>query len=227
MEKAHEFHQPLYACFIDLKKAYDSVHCDSLWRILKHTYHLPEKLLTIICALHEDCTAAVRTYGKTSDTFTVTSGVHQGCVLAPTLFIFYLGTAIHMALNVHGQEERGIKVAYLLDSDPVGNRRKLKFETLVTDLECADDMALLADNWANLTTMLDSLATTCKKLVLTISCKKTKIHAVLTHPDAHSPAPVQLVPGGEPIKVVSHFQFLGSTVQNDCGMDAEVSSWIC
>ena len=114
MEKACEFHQSLYACFIDLKKAYDSVHRNSLWRILKHTYHLPEKLLTIIRALHEDCTTAVRAYGKTSYMFSVTSGVCQGCVLAPTLFNFYFDTAIHMALDVHRQEERGIKVATYL-----------------------------------------------------------------------------------------------------------------
>ena len=81
MDKECEFHQPLYACFIDLKKAYDSVHHDSLWHILKHTYHLPEKLLTIICALHEDCTTAVRAYGKTSDMFSITSGARQGCVV--------------------------------------------------------------------------------------------------------------------------------------------------
>ena len=206
MEKACEFHQPLYACFIDLKKAYDSVLCDSLWHILKHTYHLPEKLLTIIHALHEDCTAAVRAYEKTfNNMFSVTSGVHQGCVLAPTLFNFYFDTAIHMALDVHGQEERGIKVAYLLDTDLVGNRRNLKFETLATDLEYADNMALLADNWVDLTTMLDSLATTCKKLGLTISCKKTKTLSVLINPGAQSPAPIQLVPGSEPIKVLSHF----------------------
>ena len=74
--------------------------------------------------------------------------------------------------------------------------------------------------------MLDSLATNCKKLGLTISCKKTKTLAVLTNPGAQSPAHIQLVPGSEPIKVVSHFQFLGSTVQNDCGMDSEVSSRI-
>ena len=226
MEKVHEFHQPLYACFIDLKKAYDSLHRDSLWRILKYTYHLPEKLLTIIRALHEDCTAAVRAYGKTSDMCSVTSGVRPGCVLAPTFFNFDFDTAIHMAMDVHRQEERGIKVAYILDADLMGSRRSLKLETLVTDLEYADDMALLADNWADLTIMLDSLAT-CKKLGLTISCKKAETLAVLTNPGAQTPAPIQLVPGSEPIKVVSHFQYLSSTVQNDCGMDAEVSSWIC
>ena len=226
MEKACEFHQTRYACFIDLKKAYDLVQHNSLWCILKHSYHLSEKLLTIICALHEDCTTAVRAYRKTSNMFSVTSGVHQGCMLAPTIFNFYFDTAIHMALDVHRQDERSIKVAYLLDAD-LGNKVSLKLETLVTDLEYAENMATLADNWADLTTILDSLTTTCKKLGLTISCKKTKTLAVLTNPGAQSPAPVQLVPGSEHIEVVSHIQYLGSTVQNDCGMDTEVISRIC
>ena len=143
--------------------------------------------------------------------FSLTSCIRQGCVLALTLFNFYFDTAIHIALDVQRQEKRGIKVAYLLDADLVGNRRNLKFETLVTDLEYADDMVLLADNWADLTTMLDSFATTCKNLGLTISCKKTKTLAVLINPGAQSPAPVHLVPGSKPIEVVSHFQYLGST----------------
>ena len=75
-------------------------------------------------------------------------------------------------------------MAYLLDADLVGNRRILKLETLVTGLEYADDMALLANNWSDLTAMLDSLSICCKKLGLTISCKKTKSLAVLP-PDDH------------------------------------------
>jgi hypothetical protein len=72
---------------------------------------LPEKLLSIIRALHEDSTAAVRLYGKTSEKFPVTCGVHQGCVLAPTSFNLYFDVAIHMALDEHQLQGKGIKVA--------------------------------------------------------------------------------------------------------------------
>ena len=229
MEKAHEYNHPIYACFIDLKKAYDLVNRDSLWRILQYSYRLPPKLLSIIRALYEDSNAAVRAYRKVSDKFPVTSGVRQGCVLASTLFNFYFDIAIHMALDMHRSQGRGIKVAYLHDAVLVGNRRILRFESLVTDLEYADDMALLADNWSDLTAMLDSLSTCSKKLGLTISCKKTKSVAVLPYegPQIQSPVSIHLVPGDEPIKVVSHFQYLGSIVQNDRGMDTEINSRIC
>ena len=188
MEKAREYHQPIYVCFIDLKKAYDSVHRESLWHILQHSYCLPPKLLSIMRALHEDSTAAVRAYEKLSDKFSVTSGIRQGCVLAPTLFYFYFDVAIRMALGEHCQQGSGIRVVYLLDADLVGNRKILKLETLVTDLEYADNMALLANNWSDLTAMLDSLSICCKKLGLTISCIKTKSLAVLPPDD---PAKVQ------------------------------------
>lgn len=98
-EKAQEYRQPIYACFIDPRKAYNSEYHHSLWRILQHSYHLPEKLLSIIRALHKDSTSAFRLYGKTCEKFPVTCGVHQGCVLSRTLYNFCSDVAIHMALG--------------------------------------------------------------------------------------------------------------------------------
>ena len=65
-------------------------------------------------------------------------------MLAHTLFTFYFNVAIYMALEEHCQKGSGVRVAYLLDADLVGNRSIPKLETFVTDLEYTDDMALLA-----------------------------------------------------------------------------------
>ena len=48
-EKAREYNTPLYLCFVDLRKAYDSVSRDALRVILRKRYRIPEKLLRILC----------------------------------------------------------------------------------------------------------------------------------------------------------------------------------
>ena len=135
MEKAREFHRPLYICFIDLRKVYDSINREALWSILQSSYQLPVKLISIIRAVHDGSRAAVRAYGRVSESFDVTCGVRQGCVLAPTLFNLYSDAVIHMSLDSRQVQNKGVGIAYLHNAKLVGNRRKLQLETLVTDLE--------------------------------------------------------------------------------------------
>ena len=42
---------------------------------------------------------------------------------------------------------RAVSMAYLHDAKFVGNRKKLQLETIITDLEYADDMALVPNSW--------------------------------------------------------------------------------
>ena len=51
---------PLYMCFIDLLKAYDSVDRELLWLVLAH-FGVPEKMSTVIRQFHEGMRARVRT----------------------------------------------------------------------------------------------------------------------------------------------------------------------
>ena len=122
-------------------------------------------------------------------------------------------------------------MAYLPDADLVWNRRLPKLEMLVTDLEFADNMALLTNNWSDLTAMLDSLSTCCKKLDLSISCKKTKPLTVLPpdDPATRSPVPIHLVIEGEPIEVVSTFSTWAVLCRMTVGwtLDTEINSRVC
>ena len=77
---------PLYMCFIDLQKAYDSVDRELLWVVLAR-FGVPEKMLVVIRQFHEGMRARVRTDdGEHSEWFDVTQGLRQGCVLSPLLF---------------------------------------------------------------------------------------------------------------------------------------------
>ena len=70
------------------------------------------------------------------------------------------------------------------------------------------------------------MAECCKGLGLSISCTKTKTMAML--PDLFPrPEPVHLFPNDAPVEVVSHIQYLGSIVQDNCGSDLEADFRIC
>ena len=88
---------PLYMCFIDLQKAYDSVDRELLWVVLVVRFGVPEKTLTVIHQFHEGMRARVGTDdGEHSEWFDVTQGLRQGCVLPPLLFNIFFLSLIHI-----------------------------------------------------------------------------------------------------------------------------------
>ena len=46
-ERRHEYRQPLYAAYIDLRAAFDSLDRNSLWNILKNIGKPPKLVVTI------------------------------------------------------------------------------------------------------------------------------------------------------------------------------------
>ena len=53
-------------------------------------YECPEMFITMIESLHTGMMINVMNGEEVSDTFAITHGVKQGCVLAPTLFSIFL-----------------------------------------------------------------------------------------------------------------------------------------
>ena len=228
MEKAREFHAPLYMCFVDLKKAYDSVNRKALWSVLQKRYHFPTKVVRILEALHQGTTGAVRAYGRVSGEFPIANGVRQGDVLAPTLFNLFLDSVICMALRKH--PANGLTVLFNPAADLVGCRKLMHHRTQIPDLDYADDMCLVSDSMDKLEEMLMDMDESCSEMGLTISARKTKIMAVLPTPQAgqqqEQPRQVQLQRTDNTVDVVEEFEYLGSTVASDCGLDKEVSARI-
>ncbi|KAK2188622.1 hypothetical protein NP493_126g00029 [Ridgeia piscesae] len=70
-------------------KAFNTVGRTGLWQLLRK-FGCPEKFPTMIEALHTGMMANVTAGGEVSESFSVTNGVKQGCVLAPTLFSIFL-----------------------------------------------------------------------------------------------------------------------------------------
>ncbi|XP_037780276.1 uncharacterized protein LOC119576702 [Penaeus monodon] len=74
----------LFAAYIDLKKAFDTVHHKSLWKILT-LRGIPTRIIGLISSLYTDTENVVKCSGGLFSLFPMNSGVKQSCVLAPTV----------------------------------------------------------------------------------------------------------------------------------------------
>ena len=68
MEKAREFQENIYFCFIDYAKAFDCVDQNKLWKILKEM-GIPDHLTCLLRNLYAGQEATVRTGHGTTDWF--------------------------------------------------------------------------------------------------------------------------------------------------------------
>ena len=108
MEKAREFQKNIYFFFIDYAKAFDCVHYNKLWKILKEM-GIPDHLTCFLRNLYARQEATVGTGHGTTDWFQIGKGVLQGCIFSPCLFNFY---AEYIMRNAGLDEvQAGIKIA--------------------------------------------------------------------------------------------------------------------
>ena len=88
IEKAREFQQNIYLCFIDYIKDLACVDHSKLWKILKEM-GIPDHLACLLRNLYAGQEATVRTGHGTTDWFKIGKGVCQSCILSPCLFNLY------------------------------------------------------------------------------------------------------------------------------------------
>jgi len=66
MHKARKHQQPLYMCFVDFKKAFDSISHDKLWMDMGYLH-----LIDLLANLYRKQLAKVRVAGTQSEWFRV------------------------------------------------------------------------------------------------------------------------------------------------------------
>ena len=88
IEKAREFQENVYFCFIDNAKAIDCVDHNKLWKIMKKM-RIPDHLICLLRNFYAGQEATVRTGHRTTDWFQIRKGVCQDCILSPCLFNLY------------------------------------------------------------------------------------------------------------------------------------------
>ena len=197
VEQSLEWNSPLYINFIDFEKAFDSVDRASLWKLLRH-YGVPEKITNLISKMYDGTTARVIHAGELTDSFEIKTGVRQGCLLSP--FLFLLAVDYIMRRSTEGKQN-GIQWTLTRQLD---------------DLDFADDIALLSHNRQQMQEKTDTLDRTAKSLGLKINKKKTKVLRIKTTNNR----PVTV--GEEELEDVDTFTYLGSTINKEGGVEEDV-----
>ena len=95
IEKAREFQENIYFCFIDYAKAFDCVNYNKLWKILKEM-GIPDHLTCLLINLYAGQEATVRTRHGKMNWFQFWKAVPQICILSPCLFIHMQSTSCEM-----------------------------------------------------------------------------------------------------------------------------------
>ena len=73
------------AAYVDLEKAFDSVHRETLWDLLC-LRGIPARIIGLLTGLYSGTVSAVKCGGGVSRFFPVNTSVRQVWVLAPSLF---------------------------------------------------------------------------------------------------------------------------------------------
>ena len=185
---------------MDFKKAFDSIHRESLFRILAY-YGIPQKLIAIISKFYEafECAVALDN-NLLTDWFHIRSGVRQGDILSPILFL--------------------ITIDWVMRKTTEDKRRGIQWGLFgqLEDLDFADDLGLLSSKHQDLQEKTERLAQFAQQVGLEINTKKTETMSFISC--EHPPLLIR----GEEIKKVEKFTYLGSVISKGEGAGADIAS---
>ena len=151
-EKFTEIGSPLYCCYIDYQKAFDTVSQEGLWKAMEHLGY-PSKIVHLLQALYKTSKSSVRVNQELTDWFPTHTGVRQGCILSPQLFNILLELVLRLAIE---DVEVGIEIQ----------------GKIINNLRFADDIVLLASSENDLQLLVDKVQEWSKKFSLTINIGK-------------------------------------------------------
>jgi len=187
MHKAREHQQPLYMCFVDFKKAFDSISHDKLG-IAMMDMGYPLRLIALLAKLYRKQLAKVKIAGTLSECLSVKKGVRQGCVLSPYLFNILAEMVMRETLDGF---QGGLQIG----------------QRMITNLHYADDIILLATSEAEVQELVDRLDRVSRIYSLLI-IDKTKVIA-------SDGIACRILIQNEQLAQVNTFPYLGSLITED------------
>lgn len=145
----------VFAAFIDLKKAFDTVWRDGLFYKLQKN-NIPAQIFKIIYSMYRDPCCKIKFKQGLSRSFISKCGVKQGDILSPILFNLYINDLVTKLNKTQ------------VDPIKIGNAS-------VSSLLYADDIILLSNTESGLQKSLDLLSDFCSSWKLEVNNQKSKV----------------------------------------------------
>ena len=183
----------------------------------------PPKFITIFRQLREGQKGQVKHSRSLWDSFSISNGVKQGCVLDPTLFSIFFSI---MRREAKEDLPDGIYIRFRTDGSLFNLRRLLActktIGELINDLLFTDDCALLAHTEEALQHIVNRFSNTANNFGLTISPKKPEVLYQLPPREAYSPPHISI--DGTSLNAVEHFTYLSSVISNDSTVSKDLDN---
>ncbi|XP_063891874.1 uncharacterized protein LOC135117211 [Helicoverpa armigera] len=191
---------PVYACFLDLSKAFDMVPYNVLWRKMRLNTKLPMEVISLFRYWYDNQSNYVRWMGECSDEYRMECGVRQGGLTSPTLFNLYVNELI--------EELSSANVGCSVDG------------VFINNISYADDMVLLGPSVSS----VRSLLTICERYALAHGLKynvqKSELLVFKAGAKTYSVPPITL--NGTVLKQVSNFKYLGHWINENLADDMDM-----
>ena len=153
----HYHKDKVYACFVDFRKAFDSVWHEGLfYKLFK--VNIGGNFYNLIKSLYCNSSCSIRVGENKTRSFSYSRGVRQGCILSPLSFNLYINN-----------------LPYLFENTEVSDPFVLSNGTKIISLLYADDLIILSRSKLGLQNCLSVLSSYCETWMLKINPKKTKI----------------------------------------------------
>ncbi|XP_063630079.1 uncharacterized protein LOC134801443 [Cydia splendana] len=191
---------PIYACFLDLSKAFDLVSYDILWQKLQKS-RLPPEFIHLLRHWYLNQENRVRWAGELTEPYRLECGVRQGGLSSPILFNLYVDALIEQLSSAH--------VGCHVDGVCLNN------------ISYADDMVLLAPSIGALRKLVYICESYASSHGLIYNGKKSEVMVFKAGSKcpSHVP-PVRL--NGTALERVSRFKYLGHIVTDDLKDDEDI-----